>query len=773
MTKRNGWAFLLAASLFAFSLLTTSCGAGSFSSFGSNSSGGGDANTLEVTTASLPAGTVGTAYSAELQATGGKTPYTWTIKSGAVPSGLSFSAAGTITGTPAIAGSANVLTFEVTDANKSTATSGNLNLKIDSAPAPRVTTTSLPNGTVGFAYSASLRATGGKSPYTWSVKAGILPAGLSLSATGSIAGTPTASGDFGSLVFAVSDANQSVGDSDDLNMHIAPAPAPQITTTALPTGKVGTAYAFTLQATGGSGVYTWSVQSGTLPSGLSLNSATGAISGIPTTAGFFTPLVFKVTDADTATAVSGNLSLQVYNLQGCSAGSESNLGTQPYAFSIKGFDPEGPVTMIGTFTPDGKGGITAGEQDINSSIGALNGLSINATGSSYTLGADNNGCLTLLNSAGVKTTFRFAVGGVNGSGAFTTGHIIVFDDYTGTGTRGSGILRLQDSSSLSAGLQGMYALQMTGTNAGSGHLGLVGSLQVAGGGNFNNISLDVDNAGSLWTNVKGVTGSYSGVDGNGRGTAAFAATGFSLNSVFYIVSANEVLFASTDPLAINPISSGEALSTGGPFSAANLKNNYVGHGIGLSADGPVAMIGMASFDGIGTITAGFLTKDLGGAVYTGGVNGTYEVDSVTGRLSSTDSSITPVGYLVTNFPGVSAFLVGNDFPATSGVLEPQTSASPSIGIFSMGTDEVADYETVNQVGTLYLTVANFWGTANLDNPTVPYLVMDQPIPTTPFGFGSDGGTFGADTGAVTSGSAIYYIDEAAGITHPSVTVVSK
>ncbi len=566
MTKRNGWAFLLAASLFVFSLLTTSCGSGGFSSFGSNGNGsgsGGGANTLKITTASLPAGTVGTSYSAELQATGGKAPYTWTIKSGAIPSGLLFRAAGTISGTPAIAGSANTLTFEVTDADKNTATSRNLNLKINSAPAPRVTTTSLPNATVGFAYSASLQATGGKSPYTWSVKAGVLPAGLSLSATGSIVGTPTASGDFGSLVFAVSDANRGVGDSGDLDLHVGSAPAPQITTTALPTGKVGTAYAFTLKATGGSGVYTWSVQSGALPSGLSLNSATGAISGTPATPGFFTPLVFKVTDADTATAVSGNLSLQIYDLQGCSAGSESNLGTQPYAFSIKAFDPTGAITVIGSFTPDGKGGITGGEADINSNLGALNSLSINANGSSYTLGADNNGCLTL-NSAGIKTTFRFSVGGRNGSGAFTTGHIIVFEDNTGTGARGSGILRLQDFSSLGAGLQGMYALQMTGTNAGSGHMGLAGSLQVAGGGNFNNISLDVDNAGSVLTNIQGVTGSYSGVDGNGRGTASFSATGFSLNTVFYFVSASEVLIASTDPLATNPICSGEVLSTSGP-----------------------------------------------------------------------------------------------------------------------------------------------------------------------------------------------------------------
>lgn len=772
MTKHNGWALLLATSLLVFSLITTGCGAGGFTNTGGNSGGGGGAIALEITTASLPAGTVGTAYSTDLKATGGKAPYTWTVQSSTLPPGLSLSATGAITGTPTIAGTVDALIFEVTDADKNTATSGNLNLKINLAAPPRVMTTSLPNGTVGFAYSASLQATGGKPPYAWSVRAGTLPAGVSLNTTGAISGTPTASGDFGSLVFAVTDANQSVGDSGNLALLVNSAPVPQITTTSLPNGKQGTAYSFALQATGGSGVYTWSIQSGTLPSGLSLSSTTGAISGTPTKPGIFTPLVFKVTDADTATAVSNNLSLQVYNPQGCSAGMESNLGTQPYAFLIKGFDPTGPVTAVGAFTPDGLGGITSGEEDINSNLGAINGLSITPAGSSYTLGADNNGCLALANSVGT-TIFRFSVGGQNGSGAFTTGHIIVFDDSTGTGTRGSGILRLQDASGINSGLQGMFAFQFTGTNAGSGHFGMVGSMQLAGGGKFDKISLDLDNAGQMFTNLKGVTGSYSTPDSYGRGTATFGAAGFSFNTVYYIVSANELLFASTDPLAVNPISSGEALSTSGPFSAASLTGNYVGHGIGGSTNGPVAMIATATFDGIGAITGGTITQDRGGAVTSGAVAANYVVDSVTGRVSFSNNTIVPVAYLVTNFPGVSGFLIGNDFPATSGVFEPQASATPSTGMFAMGTEEATDYDTVNRVGTLNLTVQNFSGTTNLDNPVAPYLVMNQPIPTTAFTFGSEGGTFGANTIAVTSGSAVYYIDESAGTTHPSVTAVTK
>ena len=60
--------------------------------------------------------------------------------------------------------------------------------------APTITTTSLPGGTVGESYSATLEATGGATPYTWSVASGSLPGGLSLSSAGVISGTPTTAG---------------------------------------------------------------------------------------------------------------------------------------------------------------------------------------------------------------------------------------------------------------------------------------------------------------------------------------------------------------------------------------------------------------------------------------------------------------------------------------------------------------------------------------------------------------------------------------------------
>lgn len=66
---------------------------------------------------------------------------------------------------------------------------------VNALSAPTITTTSLPAGSVGTAYSYQLAATGGITPYTWSVQ-GTLPAGLSLSAAGLLSGTPTAAGMF-------------------------------------------------------------------------------------------------------------------------------------------------------------------------------------------------------------------------------------------------------------------------------------------------------------------------------------------------------------------------------------------------------------------------------------------------------------------------------------------------------------------------------------------------------------------------------------------------
>ena len=171
--------------------------------------------------------------------------------------------------------------------------------KTSISPSPLVITTStLPNGQVGIAYSATLTATGGTMPYIWSLTSGTLPAGLSLNgATGAIAGTPTATASATALTFKLTDSG-SPAQSQSVNLALTIAPATlAITTTSLPDGEVGTAYSATLMATGGTTPYMWSLTSGTLPAGLSLDGATGAIAGTPTATIIATALTFKLTDS--------------------------------------------------------------------------------------------------------------------------------------------------------------------------------------------------------------------------------------------------------------------------------------------------------------------------------------------------------------------------------------------------------------------------------------------------------------------------------------------
>jgi hypothetical protein len=147
-----------------------------------------------ITTASLPNGQVNILYSQTLVGSGGTPPYTWSISSGALPNGLTLSpTTGAISGTPTFAGTFT-FTVKLTDSIGASVTKG---FTILIRPVPTITTTSLPNGRIFRAYTATLTATGGLAPYSWAIISGGLPNGLTLSTTtGTISGTPTRRGTF-------------------------------------------------------------------------------------------------------------------------------------------------------------------------------------------------------------------------------------------------------------------------------------------------------------------------------------------------------------------------------------------------------------------------------------------------------------------------------------------------------------------------------------------------------------------------------------------------
>ncbi|MCW0376265.1 hypothetical protein NB691_003099 [Xanthomonas sacchari] len=162
--------------------------------------------TLTLSPPALPAGTAGSAYSQALSATGGTAPYSYSLATGALPAGMSLSAAGVLSGTPTQAGSF-VFTATVTDSTAGVPGQASRSYTLSIA-APTLTPgqPTLPAGTAGAAYNQTLSTSGGTAPYSYSVVSGALPTGLSLTTAGVLSGTPSAAGSF-AFSIKVSDAN--------------------------------------------------------------------------------------------------------------------------------------------------------------------------------------------------------------------------------------------------------------------------------------------------------------------------------------------------------------------------------------------------------------------------------------------------------------------------------------------------------------------------------------------------------------------------------------
>lgn len=159
------------------------------------------------------------------------------------------------------------------------------------------------SATVGVAYTDQVSA---NSASSYTVFSGSLPTGLSLnSSTGAITGTPNTEGSFTFVLRAVGSFEGNVNTAT-LTINVGP-PLPSFTdSTVLSGGSLGSAYSDGVTASNGP---TYSVFSGALPTGLSLNTSTGAITGTPSALGVFT-FVIRATNA-TGTADTGTLTITI------------------------------------------------------------------------------------------------------------------------------------------------------------------------------------------------------------------------------------------------------------------------------------------------------------------------------------------------------------------------------------------------------------------------------------------------------------------------------
>jgi hypothetical protein len=257
---------------------------------------------LSIGSRSLPGATVGSAFSVQLLANGGVPPYTWSVRSGLLPSGITLSNTGLLAGTPTIAGVYRV-NVKVTDSSADPLTAYVTYQLVVAAVPLSITTRTMPGGTVGSPYTMTLAATGGTTPYFWTTAAGTLPGGLQLSPAGVLSGTPVSPGRFHFGIKATDSSPQPLSATTSYTLVIAPVSL-LVATTGLPAASLDNPYEAALATSGGTAPFKWRVISGHLPHGIVMSPA-GYITGITKSPGTFTVTV-RVTDSsptpETATA---------------------------------------------------------------------------------------------------------------------------------------------------------------------------------------------------------------------------------------------------------------------------------------------------------------------------------------------------------------------------------------------------------------------------------------------------------------------------------------
>lgn len=660
----------------------------------------------KITTSSLPQGEVNLAYGpVTLAAVGGSGTYTW-AQTG-LPTGMNLNAStGVIDGAPTVTCSPCTVNVTVDDGTGNSDTKA---LSLTIAPPPTISTTSLPDATVNVAYTPqTLTASGGVAPYkNWMVSFGSLPTGLSLSSGGVISGTPGCPSGLATFGVTVQDNLNVTSAEQSLNINVSTQPL-AITTTTIPNATAGTAYTQQIATSGGAcsgnslAPITWSADS-PLPSWLNLSSS-GVLNGTPTSGDVGGPINLYLRAYDGTTYATQTLSITVVNNGVNNA--ELN-GT--YAFVLGGFDPSGdPMSIGGSFTANGSGGITGGVFDMNSATQTLiSDATVSSTGSSYWVGADQRGQLTLMVN-GTPWTFDFSVGSISGTtGVASLGHIISRQTNGSAGSAMSGDMEKQDTNAFSlTNLAGNWAFGIAGMDAYQNRDANAGKMTLSSAGAISNGMLDETNQGWCDTNgnncsrnVTFTSGSLGSIDGSyGRVPMTITVSGGGdSHSVVYIVSASKAFVMNTDG-ANGPVSTGTTLKrTLGTFN----NNSMNGYGIVsqqsaacCSGNATYVMLGRLSANGSGGFTIGIDENDAGTITSNQSQSGTYSVDPSSGRMTIAGvGNHPPVFYLV----GLNqAFLVDTGGGAGSGFVEPQ--ANGPFSISSGGRSSGTEAPPVNTAG---------------------------------------------------------------------------
>ncbi len=383
----------------------------------------------------LPVATFGSSYTAAVNATGGSGSYTYAVVAGALPSWLTLDpSTGILTGaSPSTTGSPFSFTIQATDtANSSLTGSQAYTLSVDLALSP----TTLTDATANTAYSTTLSAAGGSGTYTFAVSAGQLPVGLELDPnSGILSGTATTSGTSTFSVTATDTANTSLTGTQQYTLNVDPAAVLSITPTTLVAVTANVPESIAISATGGSGAYTYGVTAGSLPTGMSLVSTTGLLSGTPTTAATFNFTVTATDNADSSLTGSQAYSFTVTPASSLTLNSTLPVATfeTSYTASVNATGGSGSYTygvvagaLPSWLTLDPSTGILTGippsttVSPFSFTIEATDTAISSLTGSqAYTLSVGLALSPTTLTDATANTAYSTTLSAAGGSGTYT------------------------------------------------------------------------------------------------------------------------------------------------------------------------------------------------------------------------------------------------------------------------------------------------------------------------------------------------------------------
>ncbi len=673
----------------------------------------------QFTTLVLPNGTNGVGYSQQVVAEYGITPYTFAVActpapSNCLPPGLTVNPnTGSVVGTPTKAGT---YMFAVSLKDNAfvplTATSDVFTVVINPATALGITSGVLPNATVGSLYGASIQASGGTPPYSWSVPANTLPPGLTLNATnGQIFGTPTVGGVY-SFFPTVTDSTippqtfTSPG-SKPVTITVTGAAALKAVTPTLPSGAVATGYSASLVASGGVAPYTWAITAGQLPSGLRFDPASGAISGLPilTTTSNFT---VKVTDSIGSTPASQNLSITI------TTGSiaTNKLLSGSYSFLFTGFDSQGNVVEAGNMSANGSGVISSGQFDSNRVSGVFTASSLTGT---YNIGNDGRGTMQLIgvNSKGAMLTTNYLLV-EQSNGNFQ----LIENDTVGTPqTHGAGIMKADSSSTLTNGnFSGNYAFEFFGQDVALAPEVIAGVVHANGNELFTPGTIDINDNGN-YTPALALSGNYMSSGSNNKGLAVFtyqlaSSAQVQAEYTFYFVSPTDIFLVAIDVTdTTHPRLAGEMIlqDSSVVFNSGALNGKSVATGSGLAGKNADVYAGLLT--GNGNTVADFTYDENSGGTVTNGVssNGTFIADPNTnGRIEFTGVGAETAGQkiAVAYLTGANTgFTIGSNPEVSFGLLEAQTSVAPFSassleGGYTLGAPSTEDPLALNVVGQL-------------------------------------------------------------------------